>query len=194
MEKCQGTALCAAVEEIARHCASSALLLIIQAVGSFPIVHGASEEVRHRVLTRIAEERALVGYLVTEPASGSDVASIKTVATRDGNDYVISGTKCFATNRCRLYIPCWRAHPGRRTRRPPFCRRTERPGVSMADGKQARAAGSNTTEVILDEVRCLYTEPSWRGRKGFLLAMKDFDMSRPAGGGSGARYAEGLSR
>ena len=98
MEKCQGTALCAAVEEIARHCASSALLLIIQAVGSFPIVHGASEELRHRVLTRIAEERALVGYLVTEPASGSDVASIKTVATRDANDYVISGTKCFATN------------------------------------------------------------------------------------------------
>ena len=50
------------------------------------------------ILRRIEEDRLLVAYLVTEPHAGSDVASIGTSARRDGGDYVISGTKCFATN------------------------------------------------------------------------------------------------
>ncbi len=98
LEKNRGTALCIAVEEISRFCASSALLLIIQAVGSFPIVHGICPEIRDRVLSGIRDNRELVAYLVTEPSGGSDVAAIKTTATRDGNEYVISGVKCFATN------------------------------------------------------------------------------------------------
>ncbi len=98
LEKNAGTALCIAVEEISRCCASSALLLIIQAVGSFPIVHGISPEIRDRVLSRIRDQRELVGYLVTEPSGGSDVAGIKTTAVKDGNEYVINGSKCFATN------------------------------------------------------------------------------------------------
>ncbi len=79
----RGTALCCAVEEIAKHCASSALLLIIQAVGSFPIVHGARDEIRSRFLSRIADEKLLVAYLVTEPSAGSDVAGIRTTARKD---------------------------------------------------------------------------------------------------------------
>jgi cyclohexane-1-carbonyl-CoA dehydrogenase len=195
MEKCQGTALCAAVEEIARHCASSAVLLIIQAVASFPIVHGASEEVRHKVLTRIAEERALVGYLVTEPASGSDVASIRTVATRDGNDYVISGTKCFATNGgvASLYSVLTRTskgggHDGLSF----FVVERERPGVSIGRTENKLGQrGSNTTEVILDEVRVPAQNILGVEGKGFLLAMKDFDMSRPAVAAQALGIAEG---
>ena len=79
-ERDQGTALCTAVEEIARGCASSALLLIIQAVGSFPILHGGSPELLRRLLPRMAEGRELVAYLVTEPGAGPDVAAIRTVA------------------------------------------------------------------------------------------------------------------
>jgi cyclohexane-1-carbonyl-CoA dehydrogenase len=195
MEKYQGTALCAAVEEIARHCASSALLLIIQAVGSFPIVHGASEGFRHSVLTRIAEERSLVGYLVTEPASGSDVASIKTVATRDANDYVISGTKCFATNGgvASLYSVLARTsrgggHEGLSF----FVVERERPGVSIGRTENKLGQrGSNTTEVILDEVRVPVQNILGEEGKGFLLAMKDFDMSRPAVAAQALGIAEG---
>ena len=62
-ERDHGTALCLAVEELARHCASPALLLIIQAVGSFPILHGGRRE--------------LTAYLVTEPTAGSDVAALR---------------------------------------------------------------------------------------------------------------------
>ncbi len=195
IEKNRGTALCAAVEEIARHCASSALLLIIQAVGSFPIVHGASEEFRHRVLSRIAEERALVGYLVTEPSSGSDVASIKTVATRDGNDYVVSGTKCFATNGgvASLYAVLARTSKGGGHVGLSFLVvERERPGVSIGRTENKLGQrGSNTTEVILNEVRVPAQNLLGSEGKGFLLAMKDFDMSRPAVAAQALGIAEG---
>lgn len=195
IEENQGTALCAAVEEIARHCASSALLLIIQAVGSFPVVHGASEQVRRKLLARIAEERALVGYLVTEPSSGSDVASIKTVATRDGNDYLISGTKCFATNGgvASLYSVLARTskgggHAGLSF----FVVERERPGVSIGRTENKLGQrGSNTTEVILDEVSVPAENLLGAEGKGFLLAMKDFDMSRPAVAAQALGIAEG---
>ena len=98
LDEYRGVAMCIAVEEIAKHCASTALQLIIQAVGCYPIAHGAPEDVRQRVLGRIENERLLVGYLATEPSGGSDVAAIETKAVRDGNEYVITGNKCFATN------------------------------------------------------------------------------------------------
>src|SRR5512140_2817036 len=93
MERDKGTALCLAVEEIAKHCASSALLLIIQAVGSFPILHGGRPEVLKRLLPRMVENRELVAYLVTEPSAGSDVGAIRATAARDGGEYVLTGTK-----------------------------------------------------------------------------------------------------
>jgi len=184
MDGRQGTALCAAVEEIARYCASSALLLIIQAVGSFPIVHGASPELRSRVLARIADEKLLVGYLVTEPAAGSDVAGLRTRAVRDGDHYVITGRKCFATNGgvASIYSLLARTsdaggHEGLSF----FLVERDRPGftVGRTENKLGQR-GSNTTEVILEEVRVPAGNMLGLEGKGFLLSMKDFDMSRPA--------------
>jgi cyclohexane-1-carbonyl-CoA dehydrogenase len=124
------------------------------------------------LLSKIAEERSLVGYLVTEPASGSDVASIKTVATRDANDYVISGTKCFATNGgvASLYSVLARTsrgggHDGLSF----FVVERERPGVSIGRTENKLGQrGSNTTEVILDEVRVPVQNILGEEGKGFL--------------------------
>lgn len=184
MESGQGSGLCAAVEEISRYCASSALLLIIQAVGSFPIVHGAHPELRSRILSRIADERLLVGYLVTEPAAGSDVAGLRTRAVRDGDEYVISGRKCFATNGgvASVYSVLARTsevggHEGLSF----FLVERERPGLSVGRTENKLGQrGSNTTEVILDEVHVPADHLLGEEGKGFLLSMKDFDMSRPA--------------
>jgi cyclohexane-1-carbonyl-CoA dehydrogenase len=194
-ERDQGTALCIAVEEIARHCASSALLLIIQAVGSFPILHGARPEVLDRVLPRIVENRELAAYLVTEPSAGSDVGAIRTTAVRDGNQYVLTGTKCFATNGgvASVYSCLARTSdaPGR-DGLSFFLVERERPGLKV--GKVERKLGqkgSNTTEVILDEVRVPAENLLGQEGKGFLLAMKDFDMSRPAIGAQALGIAQG---
>ena len=184
MESYTGTSLCIAVEEIAKYCASSAVLLIIQAVGSFPIVCGSRDEIRAQALTRIRDDRALVAYLATEPGAGSDVASIRTSAVRDGNEYVISGRKCFATNGgvASLYSVLARSsreagHRGLSF----FLVERDRPGLSIGKTENKLGQrGSNTTEVILDEVRVPARNLLGQEGQGFLLAMKDFDMSRPA--------------
>src|SRR4030042_5636165 len=88
-------AFCIAVEEIAKVCASSALLLIIQAVGSFPIIHGGSNELKQKYFPQMSEGHKLVAYLVTEPTAGSDITSIQTTAVREGNEYILNGSKCF---------------------------------------------------------------------------------------------------
>lgn len=195
LEQGRGTALCIAVEEIAKCCAASALLLIIQAVGSFPIVHGASSEIRDQILRRIAEDRLLVAYLVTEPHAGSDVASIRTSARRDGGDYVISGTKCFATNGgvAAVYSVLARTsrgggHDGLSF----FLVERDRPGLSVGRTENKLGQrGSNTTEVILDQVRVPARNLLGEEGRGFLLAMKDFDMSRPAVAAQALGIAQG---
>jgi cyclohexane-1-carbonyl-CoA dehydrogenase len=184
LEKNAGTALCIAVEEISRFCASSALLLIIQAVGSFPIVHGISPEIRDRVLSRIRDKRELVAYLVTEPAGGSDVAGLKTAAIKDGNEYVINGAKCFATNGgvASLYSVLARTSRGEGHQGLSFFLvERDRPGLTVGRKENKLGQrGSNTTEVFLDEVRVPAANLLGEEGAGFRLAMKDFDMSRPA--------------
>lgn len=184
LEQNKGTALCIGVEEISKHCAASALLLIIQAVGSFPIVHGISPDLRDRVLSRIRDNRELVGYLVTEPGGGSDVAAVKTTATKDGDEYVISGSKCFATNGgvASLYSVLARTSRGEGHKGLSFFLvERDRPGVTVGRKENKLGQrGSNTTEVFLDHVRVPATHLLGQEGAGFLLAMKDFDMSRPA--------------
>jgi cyclohexane-1-carbonyl-CoA dehydrogenase len=195
LERDRGTAFCTAVEEIARYCASSALLLIIQAVGSFPIVHGARGEVRDRILSRIGNERLLVGYLVTEPAAGSDVAGLRTTAVRDGNEYVISGTKCFATNGAVASVYSVLARTSRGGGHDGlsfFLVERDRPGLSIGKTESKLGQrGSNTAEVILDEVRVPAENILGEEDRGFLLAMRDFDMSRPAIGAQALGIAQG---
>lgn len=195
MERNTGTALCIAVEELARFCASSALLLIIQAVGSYPIVHGLTGKIRDRILARIGEERQLVAYLVTEPAGGSDVAGIKTTAIRDGDEYVLNGTKCFATNGgvASIYSVLARtSKEGGHMGLSFFLVERERTGLKIGRKENKLGQrGSNTTEVFLDDVRVPAAHLLGEEGKGFLLAMKDFDMSRPAVGAQALGIAEG---
>ena len=195
MERNTGTALCIAVEELARFCASSALLLIIQAVGSYPIVHGLTGKIRDRILARIGEERQLVAYLVTEPAGGSDVAGIKTTAIRDGDEYVLNGTKCFATNGgvASIYSVLARtSKEGGHMGLSFFLVERERTGLKVGRKENKLGQrGSNTTEIFLDDVRVPAAHLLGVEGKGFLLAMKDFDMSRPAVGAQALGIAEG---
>ncbi len=87
------------LEEISRVCASSALLLIAQADGTLPIVHGGSEDLKAKYLNRLGEDsRVLTALAATEPGAGSDVLSMRTSAVLKGDRYVINGQKCFITN------------------------------------------------------------------------------------------------
>ncbi|MDQ7784546.1 MAG: acyl-CoA dehydrogenase family protein [Desulfomonilaceae bacterium] len=87
------------IETIARFCASSALLLIAQADGTLPLLHGGSEALNERYLNRLSgDSRMLTAIAATEPSAGSDVLSMRTKAVRTGTGYAINGQKCFITN------------------------------------------------------------------------------------------------
>jgi len=85
------------LEEIAKACASSALILIAQADGMLPILCAGSDPLKQRVLPPLAKG-GLAAFAATEPGAGSDILSMKTVAVRRGNAYVLNGQKCFITN------------------------------------------------------------------------------------------------
>lgn len=193
-EQNQGTLLCLSVEEIARHCASSALMLIIQAVGSYPLLHGGSPELLAKVLPRIVANQELAAYLVSEPGAGSDVGSIRTTAVRDGKEYVISGTKCFSTNGpvASFYTVLARTSENGRNGLTFFLVERDTPGLKVGKiEKKLGQRGSKTSEMYLDEVRVPVGNLLGEEDKGFQLAMKDFDMSRPAIGAQALGIAEG---
>jgi len=181
--KGRAVALCIGVEEIAKYCASSSLLLIIQAVGSFPIIHGGTKRIKQTYLPQMSQGRKLVAYLVTEPTAGSDVASIQTTAVRDGNHYILNGSKCFATSGgvAGIYSVLAKTSEGKN-------------GEGLSIGRTERKLGqrgSNTTEVFLENVKVPAENLLGREGEGFLIAMKDFDMSRPAIAAQALGIAEG---
>lgn len=183
LEDARCTGLCVCVEEVARVCASSALMMIIQAVGAFPIVHAGSPEVHEHYLPRLSEGRSLAAYLVTEPDAGSDVASLRTTAARDGKDWVLDGTKVFATNGgvADVYSVLARTggpgHGGLSF----FVVDRDNPGLHVGRKEDKLGQrGSNTTEVVLDGARVPSGALLGAEGTGFATAMADFDMSRPA--------------
>jgi cyclohexane-1-carbonyl-CoA dehydrogenase len=185
--------LCIAVEEIAKYCASSALLLIIQAVGSFPIIHGGSPELKQKYLPQMSKGRKLVAYLVTEPTAGSDVSGIRTTAKRVENHYLLNGAKCFATSGGVAGIYSALAKTSEEKRKSSFFL-VERQFEGLSIGRTERKLGqrgSNTTEVFLENVKVPAENLLGREGDGFLIAMKDFDMSRPAIGAQALGIAEG---
>jgi alkylation response protein AidB-like acyl-CoA dehydrogenase len=87
------------LEEISRACASSALLLIAQADGMLPILHGGGPELKEKYLSKLGGDSArLTALAATEPAAGSDLLSMRTRAVKKGDRYVVNGQKCFITN------------------------------------------------------------------------------------------------
>src|SRR5437016_14620985 len=87
-----------AVEEIARVCATSALILMVQELGTLPIQLFGSDELKERVLPRCATGEWSPAFALSEPEAGSDPAGMKTTAVQDGDEGVINGSKNWISN------------------------------------------------------------------------------------------------
>src|ERR1700709_294810 len=87
-----------AVEEIAKACASSALILMIQELGTLPIQLFGTDEQKERLLPRCASGEWTPAFALSEPEAGSDPAALRTSAVRDGDEWVINGQKNWITN------------------------------------------------------------------------------------------------
>ncbi len=183
--------LCLCIEEIAKACASSALLLIIQAVGSYPLIFAGNEWQKRRYCPVISEHKTLMGYLVTEPGAGSDVKAITTKAVPVDGHYILNGRKVFATNGSVAGL-CSVLAKTDETSLSFFLVERDMPGVSIGRiEEKCGFRGSNTAEVILEDVAVPRDNLMGKPGEGFRIAMGDFDMSRPAVAALSLGLAEG---
>ncbi|HKX65701.1 MAG TPA: acyl-CoA dehydrogenase [Intrasporangium sp.] len=86
------------IEEVARVCASSSLIPAVNKLGTMPVLLAGSEELKRQVLPPVAAGDAIFSYALSEREAGSDAAAMRTRAVRDGDSWVLNGTKCWITN------------------------------------------------------------------------------------------------
>ena len=189
------TSFCIVVEEIAKVCASSALLVIVQAVGTMPVALGGTDELKEKVLPRLAKEKGLICFCLTEPDSGSDAASVRTKAVLKDDHYVISGRKCFITNGGvgDFYTVFATTHPGKKIEGiTGFVVEKGTPGLSIGKTEEKMGIrGSNTTEVILEEVKVSVAQRIGDEGAGWWQMMRTLNRSRPAIGAQAVGLGQG---
>src|SRR6188474_3592457 len=91
-------ATCIVIEEVARACASTSLIPAVNKLGTTPLLLSASEDLLKRYLPAVASGEAMFSYALSEPEAGSDAVAMRTMATRDGDSYVLNGAKRWITN------------------------------------------------------------------------------------------------
>jgi alkylation response protein AidB-like acyl-CoA dehydrogenase len=189
------TSFCLVAEEIARYCASSSLLVIVQAVGTMPIALGGTKELKESVLTRIVKEGRLVCFCLTEPSTGSDAASIQTKAVLKNGHYVLNGTKCFITNGgvSDFYTIFATTSPVKKMEGiTGFAVEKGTPGLSVGKTENKLGIrGSNTTEVILNDVKVPISQRIGDEGVGWWLMMRTMNRSRPAIAAQAVGIAQG---
>jgi alkylation response protein AidB-like acyl-CoA dehydrogenase len=188
--------VCLAIEQIARACATSSLILIVQELGSLPLLIAGSPEQQARWFPRLASGEVLAAFGLTEAEAGSDVAGMRTRAVRDGDDYLISGTKRFITNGsvAGLISVFAVTDPEAARHRRLSCFAVEVPAqgfrVARLEHKMG-IRGSPTAELTFDDVRVPVANRIGAEGDGFAIAMATLDRSRPGIAAQAVGIAQG---
>lgn len=172
-----------AVEELSRVCGSTGVTLSAHiSLASFPIFAFGTEEQKQKYLRPLAEGTKLGAYGLTEPGSGSDAAAMRTTAVKDGDDYILNGSKIFITNGgdAEIYVvfavtDLVLKHKGITA----FIVEKGTPGFSI--GKKEKKLGiraSATTEIIFEDCRIPASQRLGAEGEGFKVAMKTLDGGR----------------
>jgi butyryl-CoA dehydrogenase len=189
------TNMCLVTEELSKACAGIALAFAGTALGAFPILLFGSEEQKHKYLTPMAAGKKLAAFGLTEPMAGSDAGSIRTTARREGDHYVLNGTKVFITNggEADIYTTVALTQPEKGARGA-SCFIVEKGTPGFSFGKKESKMGiraSVTSELIFDNARVPAENLLSREGMGFIVAMKTFDISRPGVAAQALGIAEG---
>jgi len=181
-------------EEIARGCASTSVTMLISKLGMLPVMNFASSELKQQYLPRVASGEIQASYCLSEADAGSDVASMHTRAVRDGDDYVLNGSKYWITNSgvSDTYtvfastdpeahghgITCFLVEKGDGVE---FPKHEDKLGLRA----------SPTGEVIFRDVRVPVSHRIGEEGQGFTIAMHTLDRSRPTIGAQAVGIAQG---
>jgi alkylation response protein AidB-like acyl-CoA dehydrogenase len=171
------------IDELAQACASTSVIVDVHtSVGSEPILLFGTDEQKRRWLPRLASGELLGAFALTEPAAGSDAASLQTSARRHGDGYVLNGTKVFITNigHAGLYVVF--ARTGREERAAgvsAFLVPADTPGVRVGQVfKKMGLNGSPTGELVLEDVVLPAANRLGAEGQGFTVAMRALDSGR----------------
>jgi alkylation response protein AidB-like acyl-CoA dehydrogenase len=172
-----------AIEEVAKVCASSALMLMVQELGTLPIRLFGSDELRQRFLPRCASGEWTPAFALSEPEAGSDPGGMLTRARRDGDEWVITGTKNWITNLgvADFYVVFAVTDPdaGHSQGITAFVVESDRPGFSVGKLEHKLGIrGSPTGQPIFDDVRVPAENLIGTEGQGFKVAMGTLDHSR----------------
>jgi alkylation response protein AidB-like acyl-CoA dehydrogenase len=171
------------VEELCKACATTGLIMDVNiSLCAEPIVLFGNEEQKKRFLTPLASGEKLGALAITEPEAGSDAAGIKTTAVRDGDQYVLNGTKVFTTNGgvADIYVCTAVTDPGAGHKGiTDFVVEKGMPGLSFGEPlHKLGICGSATTEVHFDNVRVPIENRLGEEGMGFKITMDTLDGGR----------------
>jgi butyryl-CoA dehydrogenase len=182
-------------EELSKACGGIALSFAGTALGVLPVLLAANEEQKERLLPDVASGKRLCAFAITEPQAGSDAGGIRTTAIKDGDHYVLNGTKQWITNggEAEIYTVVALTNPAKGPRGASVLL-VEKGTPGFSFGKKEDKMGiraSATRELIFEDCRVPAENLLGREGTGFITTMKTFDASRPGVGAQALGIAQG---
>jgi alkylation response protein AidB-like acyl-CoA dehydrogenase len=185
------------IEEVSKVCATSGLILAVQELGSLGLKLAGSQEQKERYLPKLASGEWLSAYALTESGSGSDSAAMRMTARRDGDAYVLNGSKRFITNAgvAQLYTVFAKTDPDAgHDGISAFVVEGDSTGFEVARVEPKMGIkGSTTGELVFEECRVPADNLLGEEGEGFKVAMRILDRSRPGVAAQGLGIAQGAT-
>jgi alkylation response protein AidB-like acyl-CoA dehydrogenase len=186
-----------AIEEVSKVCATSGLILAVQELGSLGLKLAGTGEQQQRYLPKLASGEWLSAYALTESGSGSDSAAMRSTARRDGDEYVLDGSKRFITNAgvAGLYTMFAKTDPDAgHAGISAFVVEADAPGLEVARIEPKMGIkGSTTGELVFEDCRVPAENLLGEEGEGFKIAMRILDRSRPGIAAQGLGIAQGAT-
>lgn len=172
-----------AVEELSKKCGTTGVVLSAHtSLGTWPIEHFGTEEQKNKYLPDLCTGKKLAAFGLTEPNAGTDAAGQQTTAVKDGDDYILNGTKIFITNagEADVYVIFAMTDKTKGTHGiSAFIVEKGMPGFTVGQHeKKLGIRGSATSELIFNNVRLSKDHLLGQEGKGFKIAMMTLDGGR----------------
>nr|WP_223158679.1 acyl-CoA dehydrogenase family protein [Yimella sp. cx-51] len=189
-------ATCIVIEEVARACASSSLIPAVNKLGSMPVILGASEEVKSKYLPPVARGEAMFSYGLSEREAGSDTASMKCRAKKDGDHFILNGQKSWITNAgvSQFYTVLAVTDPDGERGRNITAFVVEKDDEGFGFGEKERKLGikgSPTRELHFDNCRIPADRMVGSEGEGLKIALRTLDHTRVTIGAQAVGIAQG---
>ncbi|MBN0972779.1 MULTISPECIES: acyl-CoA dehydrogenase [unclassified Gordonia (in: high G+C Gram-positive bacteria)] len=188
-------AACIVIEEVARVDASASLIPAVNKLGTMGLILNGSDELKQQVLPGIASGEAMASYALSEREAGSDAAGMKTRARKDGNNWVLNGSKCWITNggKSTWYTVMAVTDPEKKANGiSAFMVHKDDPGFTVGPlEKKLGIKGSPTAELYFEDCTIPLDRIIGDEGTGFKTALQTLDHTRPTIGAQAVGIAQG---